>query len=405
MSTPEPIVIVGGGQAGAWAARTLREQGHAGPIHFVSEEIHPPYERPALSKDVLAGRAPPSSLQLFSTERLSGLDLRWHRGTRAVALDRQLRRVVLDDGAALPYDKVILCMGGRALRPPIVGIDLPGVFTLRTLDDSQRLARALAAAQRICVIGGGWIGLEVASTARALSKAVTVLEKASRLCERVLPAGLAEHLALLHKRAGVDVRANTGAEAIERTSSGLRVIATNGEAVHTDVVVVGAGLLANDEIAREAGLHCQRGILVNDRCETSDPDILAAGDVAVAPNEWAGAPVRIESWQNATDQGIAAARSALGEAVQHNPLPWFWSDQHGVNIQIYGWPAGHHRLVTRVLAGTDSTLAFLLDNNRVASAVAFNAPKDLRLARKLIELKKPVRDSDLADPQFPLSRA
>lgn len=402
VAAPESIVILGGGQAGAWAARTLRTEGYTGVLSLVSEEPHAPYERPALSKGVLAGTAAPESIQVFKPDVLAGLDLRVHRRVRATSLDRGSRRVSLSDGAAVRYDKLLFCTGGRAVRPPVDGIDLPGVFTLRTLDDCRHLADALAAARHVCVVGGGWIGLEVASTAIALGKDVVLLERGPRLCRRVLPATVAEHLLALHRQAGVDVRLATGAERIDRVNGRLRVSTAPGEAVQTDLVVVGAGLVPNDELAAQAGLRCARGIVVDARCITSDPDILAAGDVAVAPNSWAGGLVRLESWQNATEQAVIAARSALGAPCEYDPLPWFWSEQHGVNVQIYGWPRPGQRALTRPV-GAGSFLTFLLEGEWITGAVAVNAPRELRAARKLIEQRTPVRESDLLDANVRLS--
>ena len=402
-AAPKSIVILGAGQAGAWAARALRDHGYAQEIQMVSAELHEPYERPPLSKALLAGKADPASTRVFSPAVLASLGLQWHCGVPATALDRASKRVTLADGSALAYDKLLFCTGGRALRPPIAGMDLPGVFTLRTLDDSLRIAAALADAQRVCIIGGGWISLEVSSTAVALGKQVTLLQKSSSLCERVLPPALADHLALLHRQAGVELRLDTGAEAIQKVAERLRVVTTSGSAVEADVVVVGAGLVPNDELATQAGLQCARGIVVDARCVTSDPDILAAGDVAVAPNVWADGLVRLESWQNATDQAVVAAQVALGADLQYSPLPWFWSDQHGVNLQIYGWPMARHRAVTRQLGTAGSFLTFLLEGDKVASAVAWNAARELRMARKLIESRKPVCDADLANPDLRLS--
>lgn len=370
---------------------------------MVSEELHAPYERPALSKGVLAGTAAFESTHVFKDEVLASLDLRWHRGVRATGLDRVAKRVSLSDGQSVDYDKLLFCTGGRALRPPIAGIDSPGVFTLRTVDDCRHIADALSAARRICVIGGGWIGLEVASTASALGKEVVVLEQGSRLCKRVLPTTVAGHLLTVHRQAGVDVRLETSAQCIEQTDRHLRVTLSSGEVVQADLVVVGAGLSPNDELAATSGLKCAHGIVVDARCTTSDPDILAAGDVAMAPNSWAGGRIRLESWQNATEQAVVAAKAALDLDGEYDPLPWFWSDQHGVNIQIYGWPRPEHRAVTRQLGAEGSFLTFLLEGDRVASAVAVNAPKELRAARRLIEKGKTVHELDLADSQIRLS--
>jgi 3-phenylpropionate/trans-cinnamate dioxygenase ferredoxin reductase subunit len=400
---PASVLILGGGQAGAWAAKTLRDEGYGGEITLVGEELHAPYERPPLSKALLKQPALVPSAQVFDDTLLDGLSLTWRKGVRAESLDLGSRRVLLSDESALSYGKLIFCTGGRALRPAIAGVDLPGVHTLRTLDDCSRLHDALKTAQTLCVVGGGWIGLEVASTARSMGKSVTLLERSHRLCQRVLPPEVSVYLLALHREAGVDVRLDSGVSAIESSGTSLCVTTSDGTSVTADLVVIGAGLIANDEIAVGAGLQCNRGILVDNRCITSDPDVLAAGDVAVAPNRWAGRSIRLESWQNATAQAVVAAKVALGQDVRYDPLPWFWSDQHDVNLQIFGWPQPHYRAVRRSLEPKDAHITFLLDGDKVVSAIGINAARELRMSRRLIETSIAVRDRDLGDPDFKLS--
>jgi 3-phenylpropionate/trans-cinnamate dioxygenase ferredoxin reductase component len=402
-SEPKSIVVLGGGQAGAWAAKTLRDEGYSADLLLVSEEQHAPYERPALSKQVLSGKAEPGSTRVFSSDVLDGLRLDRRSGVRAASVDRPRKLVTLADGTQLPYDKLLFCTGGSAHRPDIRGVHQAGVFTLRTIDDCRNIASALAQARRVCVIGGGWIGLEVASTAAGMGKDVVLLERGDALCRRLLPASLGAYLLALHRAAGVEVHLETTAQSIERAPTGLRVATSADTAIEADVVVIGAGLVPNDELAVHAGLRCARGIVVDSQCVTSDPDILAAGDVAIAPNSWAGGLVRLESWQNAIEQAVAAAKNCLGATVQYDPLPWFWSEQHGINLQVYGWPQPSHRAVTRQLAAPGSFLTFLLEGERVASAVAVNAAKELRAGRKLIQQRTVVRDVDLAHPRIALA--
>jgi 3-phenylpropionate/trans-cinnamate dioxygenase ferredoxin reductase component len=400
---PSSVVILGAGQAGAWAAKTLRDEGYRGSIALVGDEQHAPYERPPLSKAMLIETAALSPASVFSDATLSTLSIDWRKGVRAESLDLHSRRITLSDGGELAYGKLILCTGGRALRPPIPGMDLRGVFTLRTMDDCVQLRNAMRAAQRVCIVGGGWIGLEVASTAREMGRAVTLLHRADRLCERVLPAQVSADLLALHLAGGVDVRLNSEARAIESSGALLDVICTDGACVSADMVVVAAGLAPNDELAIAAGIECNRGILVDHRCRTSDAHVLAAGDVAVAPNKWAGQPIRLESWQNATEQAVVAAKVALGKDAQYDPLPWFWSDQLGTNLQIYGWPQPRHRVVSRTLGSPGSQIHFLLDGPRVEGAIAINAPRELRMSRRLIEQAIEVNDAQLRDPGMRLS--
>jgi 3-phenylpropionate/trans-cinnamate dioxygenase ferredoxin reductase subunit len=399
------IVIVGAGQAGGWAAQTLRKEGFAGRVVLVGAEAHPPHERPPLSKAVLAGEAAPDSTRLQKPEAFDALELDWRPGVRVARIDRAGKRLELAGGELLAYDKLILCTGGRARTLPIPGADLPGVFTLRTIDDALALAPRLQPGRTVAVVGGGWIGLEVAATARKQGAEVVVVETQSRLCERTVPREISDHLLALHQGHGSEVLLGAGVAAFGRSDGGrLAVTLADGSVLACDTIVVGVGMLPNDELARAAGLACDGGVLVDAQCRTSDPDILAAGDVAVAPNPWAGRPLRLESWQNAQEQGIAAARSALGLAVDYQPLPWFWSDQHGMNLQIYGIPQPTHRLVVRGTPGADSFVLFYLDGDVVQAALGPNAAKDLRFARRLIEQRKPVDAGRLADIGVPMAK-
>jgi len=402
---PTTIVIIGAGQAGAWAARTLRDEGFDGRLLLIGDEPHPPYERPPLSKAVLAGEAAPESLHLLDAAALAALSIEWQPNTQVVRLDRTDKRVMLADGGAIPYDKLILCTGGRARELDVPGANLPGVHTLRTIDDAQRLGPALRRDARVAVVGGGWIGLEVAATARKRGAVVTVIETMGRLCERSVPEALSVHLQALHVAQGVEVLLGAAvASFAPGAAGGLDVMLSDGRAIGCDAAVVGIGLVPNDELARAAGLDCEGGLLVDAQCRTSDPDIFAAGDVAVARNSWAGRRLRLESWQNAQEQGIAAARSALGREIHYDPLPWFWSDQHDTNLQIYGVPLPSHQVVVRGDPAAGSFVFFYLEGERMMAALGGNAARDLRFARRLIEKRTPVKAQDLADPGVSLAK-
>lgn len=403
--TTETIVIAGAGQAGGWAAQTLRKEGHAGQIVLVGDEPHMPYERPPLSKAVLSGEATADSTLLFKPEAFNQLSLDWRPSVRVTAIDRPAKRLRVASGQAIAYDKLILCNGGRARRLQVPGADLPGVFTLRSIDDARALGKVLLPGKRLVVVGGGWIGLEVAATARVKGMTVTVVEASTRLCERTVPPEISAYLSRLHAEQGTELRLGTGVERLSRSADGtLTVLMTDGTAVACDAVVVGIGLIPNDELAREAGLACDGGVIVDAQCRTSDVDIYAAGDVTSWHCAWAGRRMRLESWQNAQAQGIAAARSALGHDVDHQPLPWFWSDQYGVNLQIYGMPTLSHRVVERGAPGADSFILFFLEGDVVRAAAGPNAARDLRYARRLIEQRKPIHPDRLADVHVPMAK-
>ena len=399
------IAIVGAGQAGGWAAQTLRSEGFAGRVVLIGEEPHRPYERPPLSKAVLSGDAHADTTHLLKPEAFDALRIDWRPNVGATFIDRAAKQLHLTRGAHVSYDKLILCSGGRARRLNIPGTDLPGVFTLRSIGDAAALGAALSAGKRLLVVGGGWIGLEVAATARKKGLDVTVVEAMGRLCERTVPPEISGYLLQLHAAHGVDVRLGTGIGRLAQGARGaLTASFTDGRALECDAVLVGVGLVPNDELAREAGLACDGGILVDSQCRSSDPDILAAGDVATWHCEWAGRRTRLESWQNAQEQGIAAARAALGIAVNHQPLPWFWSDQYEINLQIFGMPTPAHDVVVRGDRNSSSFVMFFLDAGKVVAALGPNAARDLRFARRLIERRTSVDAAQLADLRVPLAK-
>jgi 3-phenylpropionate/trans-cinnamate dioxygenase ferredoxin reductase subunit len=399
------IAIVGAGQAGGWAAQTLRKEGFAGRLVLIGDELHPPHERPPLSKAVLAGEAAPESTQLTKPEAFEALALEWRPGARVARIDRGAKRLELAGGQMLAYDKLILCTGGRARTLSVPGADSAAVYALRRIDDALALAPMLEPGRRVVVIGGGWIGLEVAATARRKGADVVVVEAQRRLCERTVPPEVSEHLLALHRSHGVRVILGASVASITSNADGYSVVTlADSQTLECDAVVAGVGLVPNDELAREAGLECDGGVVVDSQCRTSDPNILAAGDVAVTPNPWAGRRLRLESWQNAQEQGIAAARSALGLPVDYQPLPWFWSDQYGMNLQIYGFPLPSHRVVVRGVPGSESFVLLYLDGDVVKAALGPNCAKDLRFARRLIEQRKPIDPQRLGDVAVPMSK-
>lgn len=405
MSSNNSIVIVGAGQAAGWAAHTLRSEGYAGRITLLGEESHQPYERPPLSKAVLLGEADPQSTQLLKPEAFEALALDWRPDTRVSRIDREAKRVELAQGGSIAYDKLILCTGGRARMLSVPGAHLPNVYSLRTLDDAQVLGAALQPGRQIVVVGGGWIGLEVAASARKRGAQVTVIEAQRRLCERTVSEDVSTYLLGLHWAHGAEVLLQAQVRAFHQQDDGrLAVELADGRSVPADAIVVGVGLLANDELAREAGLACDNGVLVDAGCRTSDADIYAAGDVAVTPNPWAGRAMRLESWQNAQEQGMAAARAALGQQVDYRILPWFWSDQYEANLQIYGMPKPTHSIVRRGDPASGSFILFYLDGHVVQAAVGVNAARDLRFARRLIEQGKSVDPESLSDLSLPMQK-
>ncbi len=377
----ETFVIIGAGQSGAWVARTLRAEGFSGRVVLIGAETYDPYERPPLSKAVLKGAAAAASTTLLTPDDAKAAAIECWLGVTVAAIDRAGRNVRTAEGRFLAYDKLFLTTGSRVRHLPGVASG-PRIHTLRGLDDAARLRPALAG--HLLVLGGGWIGLEVAATARGLGAAVTLVEAAPRLCARSLPPVASTFLARLHEGNGVTLHLGQAVKTLAAHDGGVAAELADGGVIHADNALVAIGISPNVELAQRCGLAVEDGILVDTAGRTSDPDIFAAGDVTRHFNPFAGGLVRLESWANAQNQAIAAARAALGQAASHDEIPWFWSDQYDVNLQILGLPAAATRCHARGAAaqGMGSWLA-LHDDGRPAGAIAVNAPRDLRKLRPL----------------------
>lgn len=383
---PRCFVVIGAGQAGAWVARTLRSEGFAGRVVLIGEERHAPYERPPLSKAVLKGEAPLAAATLLAAEEAAGLGIEMRLGCRVAAIDRGDRAVLLEDGGRIGYDRLFLTTGARVRRLPLPGpVEAsPRVHVLRSADDAARLGASLAPGLRLAVIGGGWIGLEVAATARPLGLSVTVVEAGERLCARSVPSPVSQFLASLHDSNGVSVLLGAPPQDFTATDDTI-AFTVGGREVVADHVVIGIGAIPNVELAEAAGLAIQNGILVDDVGRTSDPAIFAAGDVAAHPNRLLGGIVRLESWANAQNQAIVAARAALDQPVAYHEVPWIWSDQFGCNVQIVGAPERGVEIRHEPSAGADGGCWTAIDaEGQVIGAVAANAPRLLRPVRKAL---------------------
>lgn len=344
-----PIVIVGAGQGGMQVAASLREAGFDGPLTLVGAEPHPPYDRPPLSKRYLNAEADAAALALRTPEfyQTQNIDLR--TGTRAVGIDRARRVVVLDSGAALPYERLVLATGSIPRRLPVPGADHPDVLVLRTLAEARSLRDRLAEPRRVAVIGAGFTGLEVAAAARAAGHEVTVIEALDRVLARAVSAPVSRHVARLHRGHGVSILFGRRVEAIEGDLGGpLRgVRLAGGENVPADLVVVGIGVLPDTALAEAAGLAVADGVVVDEYLRTSDPAIHAIGDCALFPSPFAADPLRLESVQNAVDQAKCVARYIAGDGLAAQPyraVPWFWTDQYSDKVQIAGITTGHDRV-------------------------------------------------------------
>ncbi len=395
------IVIIGGGHAGAQLCAALVEAGLGAQVHLVCDEAALPYQRPPLSKAFL--KNPAEVLQLHRPEAGyldAGITL--HRGDAAVAVDRGRRTVRLASGTELPYMKLVLATGAHARRLPGLPDGLANVAVLRHAADAERLRGLLHDAERLTVLGGGFIGLEIAATARALGKAVTVLESAPRLLARSVSAELAEHVLQTHRGAGIDVRLGVAVGGFEAGAGRLQALHVDGVREAVDLVVLGIGAAPEEALARAAGLACANGIVVDACLRSSDPDILAIGDCASFPLAGSGRHLRLESVQNANDQARAAAATLQGREAPYVALPWFWSEQGGLRLQMAGLlppDAACHRRPGATPASF-SLLHYV--GGQLVCVESANAPMDHMMSRKLLEAGKRPPPAAACDPATPL---
>jgi len=390
------IAIIGAGQAGAWVARTLRAEGFDGRVVLIGAERHPPYERPPLSKAVLFDAAAEATTTLLSTEQAQEAGIEFWLGTTVHAIDRAARTLRCTDGQTLDYNRLFLTTGSRPRWPDWGPTgDSARIHQLRTLDDAAKLRGALQSAQSLLIVGGGWIGLEVAASARKQNVAVTVYEAADRICARSLPTAISDWLSNLHRGKSVELILRASIASVEESEDRVTIHFSDGSATTADHLLIGIGNVPETALAEAAGLEVSNGIVVDATGRTSDPDIYAAGDVTSLPCSLASAHVRRESWANAQNQAIVAAKAALGQDVRYEDIPWLWSDQHDVNIQIVGMPerATTLRLKPGKTEGAGCWLA--LDAAGVAiGAIAVDAARDIRAARKLILQNQPISAED-----------
>lgn len=392
----ESFVVIGAGQAGGRAVEALRASGFEGRIDLVGAEPHLPYERPPLSKELLAGDDTPFDLmhdEAWYAER----NIAVHLGAPATAIDRVTRRVILGESQTLAYDKLLLVTGGNVRRLDIDGAALSSVHYLRTIEDSRAIDAMLKNDPRIVVVGGGFIGLEIAASARQRGCQVTVLEAADRLMGRALPPEICDAFADLHRKNGVDVKLDTGIERIEGTDQVESVVTSSGETLTADGVVIGVGIIPETSLAAEAGLRVENGIVVDEFCRTSDEAIYAAGDVTNHFNPLLGQRVRLESWQNAQNQAIAAAQNMYGADTPFSEIPWFWSDQFGVNLQMCGAPVGWDNIVTRGDISACDGLLFQRNGEKIVGAIGLNRPRDMRFIKRLMTGGKTPTAEQLSD--------
>jgi 3-phenylpropionate/trans-cinnamate dioxygenase ferredoxin reductase subunit len=397
------FVIAGGGLAGAKAAETLRDEGFDGRIVLVGAEDVLPYERPPLSKEYLRGEAARETIFVHDQAFYAEHEIELRTGVTITALDAAGHAVELADGERLAYDRLLLATGAEPRRLRIPGADLDGVHYLRTVADSDALRARIDAGARFAVVGAGWIGAEVAASARTRGCEVTLVEPLSVPLERVLGAEVGAIYRDVHADHGVALRLGAGAEAFEGDGRVERVRTSAGELIDCDCVVVGIGVTPRVELATAAGIAVDDGVLADARLRTSDPDVFAAGDIAAVDHSFLEGRVRVEHWANALDQGPAAARSMLDRDAPWDRLPFFFSDQYDVGMEYSGWAPTWDRVVFRGDPAARELIAFWLRDERVLAGMNMNVWDVQDDIQALIRSRAPVDAGRLADPDVPLA--
>jgi 3-phenylpropionate/trans-cinnamate dioxygenase ferredoxin reductase subunit len=403
MTATEPFVIVGGGLAGAKAAETLRSEGYGGPLALVAAEPENPYERPPLSKGYLLGTAEREKARVLDAGWYAANDVDLRTGVRATGLDPAGHRVTLDTGEELPFAKLLLATGSSARRLPVPGAELDGVRYLRTLADSDRLLADLSGGGRnVVVVGGGWIGLEVAAAARTYGNTVTIVEPQPTPLHAVLGAEMGEVFARLHRGQGVDVRTGTGVREFRGAGSVASVVTDGGEELPADVVVVGVGAVPNTDLAASGGLDVDNGVVTDAALRTSAADVFAAGDIASAFHPLYDRHVRVEHWANALNQGPAAARSMLGQDVSYERVPYFFTDQYDLGMEYSGLGGRGDTVVCRGNPDDGEFIAFWTADGRVTAGMNVNVWDVTDPIQELIRSGRQVTVERLTDPAVPL---
>ena len=404
MAAKESYVIVGANLAGGSAAETLRREGFDGLIHLIGLEPDRPYDRPPLSKEYLRGEKEREKLFFKPPEFYDEQEIGLRLGTGATRLDPAGQTVELDTGETLKYDKLLLATGGRIRKLKVPGTDLEEVYYLRTIGNSQRLAESINRSRKAVVVGAGFIGSEVAASLRMKGLDVTLLEIEPVPLRHVLGDELGEIYAGIHRGHGVDLRLSEGIAEIQGHRRAERVITSSGASIDCDLVVIGVGVAPQTRLVDGTGIEVDNGILVDEYCRTSLPNIFAAGDVANWWHPGLGQRLRVEHWDNALNQGAAAARSMLGRQESYAPLLYFWSDQYDLNIQYLGHAVKWDHIVYRGDPQQQKFTAFFMDDGLVLAALVVNRFRDLRPTRTLIGQKMRVDEKQLADESTDLKQ-
>lgn len=401
---PEHFLIVGAGQAAAQAVHTLRQQGFAGAITLVGDEPYVPYQRPPLSKKYLAGELPRERLFLRPASFYADKGVTVELGRRVAELDVAAQRVRLDDDRTVSYDKLLLATGSGVRKLTVPGASLPGVHYLRTIADVDAIIAELTPGAHVLMVGAGYIGLEVAAVIKQRGFAVTVLEALDRVMARVVAPEVSAFYDSYHREHGVVIHYGAAARAFDGASRVSAVETADGRRFDCDLVIVGIGVLPNVELAASAGLPFDNGIVVDEFARTADPNVFGAGDCTNQPNSVLGRRVRLESVPNAIHQAKVAAAGMLGAPTAYSEVPWFWSDQYDLKLQIAGLSLGYEEIAVRGAVGAHSFAVYYLAGGQVIAVDAVNSPHDFMLGKKLVAAGRRISAAELSDPATDLAK-
>ena len=394
----ETVVIAGGGHAAGQVAVSLRHNKFEGRLVIVGDEPHLPYQRPPLSKKFLAGAMESERLYVKPASFYDDAGVELHLDTTITAIDRDAKCVRTKDDEEITYDKLVLAFGSRVRRLPVEGAKLKCVHYLRSIADVDGIRSDFESGRRLVVIGAGYIGLEVAAVARQAGLDVTVIEMADRVMSRVVSPEISDFYQIEHTNQGVTFRLSVGVSALTGKKRVKSVTTSEGEDIPADLVIIGVGILPNTELATDAGIDVDNGIIVDDRCLTSDPDIFAVGDCTSHPSAIYDRRLRLESVQNAVEQAKTAAANICGQDASYSQVPWFWSDQYDLKLQIAGLSEGYDDVVIRGDPAERSFSCIYLRENCLIAVDAINAPRDFVASKQLIANRAEIDPGLLRDP-------
>ena len=397
----QKIIIIGGGQAGCQTATSLRTSGFLGEISIYCSENYLPYQRPPLSKKFLLGELDKERLFFKPEKFYRDNNINFFLNSYVIKIEKENKKIFLNNNEEDSYDKLVIATGTKPREIDVDKDSAKNIFYLRSIDDVLEIKGEVQSSKKVAIIGGGYIGLEVAAILKKLGLSVIIIEMAGRILERVTSQIISDFYTKVHNEEGVKILTNTSVESITKKSKDMEIL-TNNSAISADFVVVGIGVIPCDELASESGLKVQNGILVNEFCETSVKDIYSAGDCTVHPNSYYNKDIRLESVHNAIEQGKTVASSIMNKKTPYNQIPWFWSDQYDLKLQIAGLCIDYDDIIVRGNSDSRSFAVFYMKDNYMIASDCINCPGEHMMSRRIISDKIIVDKDRLSDVLIPI---